>query len=508
MKIGRNDPCPCGSSLKYKKCHYPQKLASFAELSHEEMLFLQGKEIQDLEKKYQQGHGRGIISSYHNGVRYVFVKNRKYSDRDLPQKWKTFPDFLGYYMFHIFEPEFFKDITKKDFPLVKLLNYYNEKALNSMGSNTSGIHSMEMDNNITTLLYLIYGLYLLADNAELQQKLIKRLKTKDHFESHCYEVFVASLFIRSGFQIELYQEGDRGNTSPEYAVIHPNGKKFDVEVKNRHYNQEHLKIKSQINKAFKKDCKHERIIFININKGVPEGSHVYWWEEDIYQQLQSIQTEKSAHIFISNQLMRGKGFMQPVLNHFAINKQGFKFEYSLEDLLHIRDLYPEIFTFRKLMHQGVVLPQTFDGKNPLLLRNGIEESNLLPGKKIEFNNIKYTIQLCTYNNDTKKITCIVNDYENGFVKTFDRDPTDAEEKVLSEDPSALFGKKNNFTIDNPLEIYDWVYESYKNTSRKNLIEILALSKEKSKQYSTQELRKNLVKIYSENMIKSAIKDKI
>ena len=23
-KIGRNDPCPCGSGKKYKHCHYPQ----------------------------------------------------------------------------------------------------------------------------------------------------------------------------------------------------------------------------------------------------------------------------------------------------------------------------------------------------------------------------------------------------------------------------------------------------------------------------------------------------
>jgi uncharacterized protein YecA (UPF0149 family) len=23
-KLGRNDPCPCGSGKKYKKCHYPQ----------------------------------------------------------------------------------------------------------------------------------------------------------------------------------------------------------------------------------------------------------------------------------------------------------------------------------------------------------------------------------------------------------------------------------------------------------------------------------------------------
>src|SRR5258706_11800639 len=23
MSVGRNDPCPCGSGLKYKKCHLP-----------------------------------------------------------------------------------------------------------------------------------------------------------------------------------------------------------------------------------------------------------------------------------------------------------------------------------------------------------------------------------------------------------------------------------------------------------------------------------------------------
>ena len=24
-RVGRNDPCPCGSGKKYKKCHLPQE---------------------------------------------------------------------------------------------------------------------------------------------------------------------------------------------------------------------------------------------------------------------------------------------------------------------------------------------------------------------------------------------------------------------------------------------------------------------------------------------------
>ncbi|MDB4928532.1 MAG: motif, partial [Myxococcaceae bacterium] len=28
MKVGRNDPCHCGSGQKYKKCHLPQDEAA------------------------------------------------------------------------------------------------------------------------------------------------------------------------------------------------------------------------------------------------------------------------------------------------------------------------------------------------------------------------------------------------------------------------------------------------------------------------------------------------
>ncbi len=30
MKVGRNDPCHCGSGLKYKKCHLPKDEAAHA----------------------------------------------------------------------------------------------------------------------------------------------------------------------------------------------------------------------------------------------------------------------------------------------------------------------------------------------------------------------------------------------------------------------------------------------------------------------------------------------
>ncbi|MFZ2087640.1 MAG: SEC-C metal-binding domain-containing protein, partial [Desulfobaccales bacterium] len=33
-KIGRNDPCPCGSGLKYKKCHGGAKTATLRQERH------------------------------------------------------------------------------------------------------------------------------------------------------------------------------------------------------------------------------------------------------------------------------------------------------------------------------------------------------------------------------------------------------------------------------------------------------------------------------------------
>ena len=82
MKIGRNDPCPCGSGKKFKKCHdnvrvelpflfHQARIEKHIKEEGTRLLELQqGKEIQ---RQAQQGLGRPIISTEFKGYRFVAV---------------------------------------------------------------------------------------------------------------------------------------------------------------------------------------------------------------------------------------------------------------------------------------------------------------------------------------------------------------------------------------------------------------------------------------------------
>ena len=62
MKVGRNDPCSCGSDKKYKKCCL-EKQSNVAQPIPDEVK-LQIEKMQAIQKqiKRQQGAGRSIIS--------------------------------------------------------------------------------------------------------------------------------------------------------------------------------------------------------------------------------------------------------------------------------------------------------------------------------------------------------------------------------------------------------------------------------------------------------------
>jgi len=97
-KIGRNDPCFCGSGRKFKRCHGGVQHTLPALLARnrvEKEIIEQGRRLfekhkaQELQRQKQQGLGRPMISIEHKGYRFVAVGNRLHYG-----KCKTFPDFL------------------------------------------------------------------------------------------------------------------------------------------------------------------------------------------------------------------------------------------------------------------------------------------------------------------------------------------------------------------------------------------------------------------------------
>ena len=85
---------------------------------------------------------------------------------------------------------------------------------------------------VACYLGLAYSLYLLAHNVELQEKLVRRLKVPGQFQGAYYEVTVANILIRAGFELELEDESDGTVKHCEFSArSRRTGKKYWVEAK-------------------------------------------------------------------------------------------------------------------------------------------------------------------------------------------------------------------------------------------------------------------------------------
>ena len=121
MKTGRNDPCPCGSGIKFKKCHGRQlhsdeKKSETVEASlfkhlplHIQRNFME-HEAKQKRFKTLYGDVKPIISIDHQG-QFVAVGNRLHFSK----KWKTFHDFLFDYIANCLTSEWGNVENKKKF---------------------------------------------------------------------------------------------------------------------------------------------------------------------------------------------------------------------------------------------------------------------------------------------------------------------------------------------------------------------------------------------------------
>ena len=106
-KIRRNDPCPCGSKKKYKKCcgfNHPSAIPQ------EVIAQIQKKIKQEQLIKQKYGDVRPIISINHQGHKIVAVGNQINHSKN----WKTVHDFLFDYIKQCLDPQWGTKELKKD----------------------------------------------------------------------------------------------------------------------------------------------------------------------------------------------------------------------------------------------------------------------------------------------------------------------------------------------------------------------------------------------------------
>jgi hypothetical protein len=337
-KIGRNQPCPCGSGKKYKKCcaslnppsrpsapPFKIRTGTFESLpAPVQLAFLQKQAKEALiapERIKRYGHVRPPIIVDHQGYKVALVGNRLI----WAQHWKTFHDVLHTYIAGVVGIKWGQAEQSKPYPeRHPIMQWYHDlRAFQKTRKENTGadVYEVIATGPAVAYLSLAYDLYVLEHHALLPARLVNRLKSKEQFQGARYECHVAACFVRAGFKVIPEDETDPNRTHCEFnAFHHATNAPYSVEAKSRHrhgylgrsgpkvpLDQIRADIYALLQDALRKEADHPRIIFIDAN-APPEDGAVFEadWFKRIAEQVKRLEDTQgdrpypSAFVFFTN----------------------------------------------------------------------------------------------------------------------------------------------------------------------------------------------------------------
>lgn len=483
---GRNDPCPCGSGKKYKKCHLGRETRITSSEQIDPAYLQRRMEAARIQRERQQGLGKPIIAAQFKGERFVAVKNRLFHS----ERFKTFHDFLVRYIMTALGPEWGTAELRKpegERPPVALWYQAFCRHQRHFMTGSGKVESIPYSGGTAAFMHLAYDLYALDHNAELQDRLLERLRNPRTFSGARYETYVAAVFIRAGFDLVFENEQDGSMTHCEFTATHRRtGKKFSVEAKRRQSRK--LKLGRLLNDALSKQANHTRVVFMDVN--TPDDgqgdvrppfldtlrSRLRSWEGT----LLNGRPRPAAYVVMTNMPWEydldgpaarstylAEGFQIPDF------KEGVLFP-TLRDAIDAREAHIEMHGLMQSIADHSDIPSTFDGELEVYsygdapVRIAVGSRYLFPDKNGE--NRIGLVTTATVSESEGLAYCGVSFGENdGAMYTYPL--TKAELEAYRRHPDTFFGVpgQRKTKSESPLDLYDFFHESYRQTPKETLL---------------------------------------
>lgn len=297
MKIGRNQPCPCGNGKKYKKCHLisgePLVVPTVTKLEstpETERIRLQ-LEGQQIERRRQLAE-RGVfidfvIPTHFKGRKVWALASRLYPYQ---KEDETFHEFIV----HVLKLELSREWweaqlklpeDKRHFIFKCFIKHYEWKDKNAVEANKYGkLWRAKPDGYSRALISLAFDVCSLIHAVHLPEVFLKKLKEYRGYQSVRYEIAIAAMFARMGYKIKFLDEEFAGQKNQpkhsEFVATHPTtGEEIVVEVKSKErkgvlhkegeFNKER-EFRSSISKLYRHASKQRQpgkpfLIFIDMN---------------------------------------------------------------------------------------------------------------------------------------------------------------------------------------------------------------------------------------------------
>ncbi|WP_449101979.1 YecA family protein [Pseudomonas extremaustralis] len=495
-KHGRNDPCPCGSGRKFKKCHgsidsldVALKLNG-ARMRQKIQMTLARYEAQEFQRREQQGLGRPIISTEFHDHRIIAVGQTIHSS----QKWKTFHDFLNDYPKIVLGREWWtsegsKPPEERHRILTWAVRSYEHSKAHMEQKGTGA--PQPMTGAIGAYMRFAYDLYSLKHAIEVQKLLIDRIKCPENFPGALYEVRVAAALLRAGFSLQHQDETDRRTTHVEFiATDTMSGAIYAVEAKRREGAR--MKINRQMNRALSKKSDHPRIVFIDTNDGRLElgrghPNPVALVEAEnllkLYERDPTGQKLPWAYVIVT---------FDPEEHHLdAIDLPSgmLLWGFHLEDLhpglktllqqVKVRRRHAPVFALLDSMQKHRRIPATFDGEAESF-SGGVPKARLQVGQRIVVPGpsgaqIEATLENCVVMPKSREAYCVAcSDDQQRFIVKIPL--TDDELKAHSQHPKTFFGvidsNAGRCCPKTDLDWFDFLWETYSSSTKEKLIELM------------------------------------
>ncbi len=530
-KIGRNDPCFCGSGRKFKHCHGGVQHTLPAVVARDRVkkeIIEQGRrlfekhKVQELQRQKQQGLGRPIISIDHKGYRFVAVGNRLHYG-----KWKTFPDFLADYIKQTLGGDWGNTEIAK--PLAErhpIMQWYDKvcRLQAAHAKDPGALFSTPMTGAVSAYNRLAYNLYLIAHNGkDIQRRLIARLRNKDNFQGAFFETQVAAWLIKGGFELEFEDESDRASKHCEFTATYTaTGEKYSVEAKSREIeptNSSRAKVGRKLYEALEKEANHKRLIFLDLNKPLhtqQAAEMAIDRAERIAKQSEGLtihgKPAPAAYVCITN--MNDQYALDTSALATMISFRGFKIhdfmgdEFpSLREAARARERHWPMFQLLKSLEEHREIPQTFGGELPsevfvpnALPRLQVGQFYAVPGPDGVEVNAK--LMQATVAND--RAHCILHDpaTNKSWLGTFDM--TSDELADYAKHPDTYFGvyQRQSRKVETAMEMFDFFVDGYRDTPKERFMELLPnyADQESLHDMSQKELVELLAERYTMSMI--------
>lgn len=496
-KPGRNDPCPCGSGRKFKKCHGSIAILDVLSsttnprVSQELQTIVARREAEEFQRREQQGLGRPIISSEFKDYRVVAVGNTVHFSK----QWRTFHDFLN---------EYPKIVLGKDWWMSEVAKPPEERHLIFTWAVRSYEHSMAhkelygaetpqpMTGAIGAYVRFAYDLYGLKHAVTVQELLIHRIKNPGTFPGALYEVRVAAALLRAGFTLELQDETDRRTTHVEFVATNvESGATYSVEAKRREGVR--MKVNRQIYRALSKQSDHPRIVFIDTNDGRLElgrnqPNPVALVEAegllDRYERDPVGKTLPPAYVIATfepeEHHLDDVGLPSGILLwgfHIADLKPG---PTTLHQEVETRRRHAPIFALLESMHKHRQIPSTFDGEADAYLGTALK-ARLQIGHRLEVpgpdgDQVEATLEGGVVMPSSKAASCVFcTDDQKKFMVQIPL--TDEELQAYAQHPSTFFGvidrNAGRPMARTALDLFNFLWETHSKCTKEKLLEFMA-----------------------------------